>query len=307
MTSSANASPDLPTIMLSSMDHVDPAYESLLAVYRNQKDAWLRVQRQGGRGLPPTTPPTTPPADGLFLAEGELVVRKLLTSPTCHTQSVLCTPTRLAAMADALAHLSPSVPIFVAPRPILASIIGFDLHRGILAAGYRLTPPTAGPLIEDSRTLILCENLANHDNLGAIFRNVATLAGDRAAILLSPASCDPLYRKSIRVSMGHALGVPFATLDPWLGGLDAIGTHTYEIFALTPAPDAIPIQSLAHAIKPSSRLALMLGAEGPGLSAQAMNRATQRVQIPMQPGTDSLNVATALAVALSHLRAVVSA
>lgn len=265
-----------------------------LLPYRNQKDAWLRAQREGGTGL----------ADGLFLAEGELVVRTLLDSPH-RTLSVLCTPARLLAMTDALARLGPETPVFVAERPLLERIVGYDLHRGVLALGARTDPPTAPDLLARARLLVVCEDLSNHDNLGAIFRNVACLVGAPkpstlpGAVLLSPRCCDPLYRKSLRVSMGHALRVPFATLSPWPDALSGVPGAGFDLFALTPRPGATALKESTR--NANARVAILIGAEGPGLSDGALRAATRRVRIPMAPGADSINVATALAIALAHL------
>ncbi len=292
---SAHRHPGLKTITVADLD--DPGLDSLLAPYRNQKDAWLRVQQQGGTGL----------GDGLFLAEGELVVRTLVESPH-RVVSVLCTPTRLEAMGDTLAVLPVETPILVAGRGVVEQILGFDMHRGILALGQRLNPPTADDLIARARLVVVCEDLANHDNIGAVFRNVACLAGVSAnasgpisaAVLLSPGCCDPLYRKSLRVSMGHALRVPFARLEPWPRGLDRLETAGFEILALTLGAEAVDIGKLER--YPNTKLAVVLGAEGPGLSEETLAAATTRVRIPMAAGADSLNVATSLAVVLSHLR-----
>jgi tRNA G18 (ribose-2'-O)-methylase SpoU len=276
-------------------DLADPGLDGLLAPYRNQKDAWLRVQQHGGTGFD----------DGLFMAEGELVVRALVESRH-RVVSVLCTPTRLAAMGDALGSLPPETPVLAAERGVIEQILGFDMHRGVLALGQRVDPPTADDLIAKARLLVVCEDLANHDNTGAVFRNTACLAwpggvpDDRlsAAVLLSPGCCDPLYRKSLRVSMGHALRLPFARLEPWPNGVDRLERAGFTTLALTPHPTAIDIRDIKHT--PNTKLAVLLGAEGPGLTGDVMARATVRARIPMAAGADSLNVATALAVVLSH-------
>lgn len=262
----------------------------LLDPYRNQKDAWLRAQRSGGTGL------TSEPGEGLFMAEGELVVNALIDSPH-RVVSVLCTPRRLETIAEAFGKLPAGTPILVAERRVVEQVVGFDLHRGVLALGQRHEPPTASDLLANARLLVLCEDLANHDNTGAVFRNVACLAGDGAAVLLSPGCCDPLYRKSLRVSMGHALRVPFATLEPW--DCATVRDAGFVTIAMTPDAGADDIREHEHT--PNTRLALLLGAEGPGLTAESLAAASRRVRIPMAPGADSLNVATSLAVALSHL------
>lgn len=288
--SSAHPHPSLNTIEVA--DPGDPALDHLLAPYRNQKDAWLRAQRDGSTGL----------GGGLFMAEGELVVRALVESGARsghRVVSVLCTPTRLAGIADALGRLPRGTPVLVAERPVIEQIVGFDLHRGILALGERAGPPTADEVIARCRVLVVCEDLANHDNTGAVFRNLACLAGEGAGVLLSPGCCDPLYRKSLRVSMGHALRLPFAGLEPWPGGLERLGVAGFTTLALTPGDGAEDLRTIKH--NANIKTALLLGAEGPGLSGGALARAARRVRIPMAAGADSLNVATALAVALSHL------
>jgi tRNA G18 (ribose-2'-O)-methylase SpoU len=210
-------------------------------------------------------------------------------------------------MAGALERLDPSTPVFVAERPVLERIVGFDLHRGILAAGRRARAPAAVDLVGRAGLLVLCEDLANHDNMGAIFRNVACLAGGAgpgsprmpAAILLSPRCCDPLYRKSLRVSMGHALRVPFARLEPWPEGLGMVERAGFEIAALAPAESGVLVSEYTPG--PHTRPALLIGTEGEGLTGGSLALARARVRIPMAPGADSLNVATALAIALFRL------
>ncbi len=295
---SAHRHPSLNTITITSLDACDPG--ELLDPYRNQKDAWLRAQASGGTGI------EGQPGDGLFMAEGELVVGSLLESAH-RVVSVLCTPRRLETMRERFGSLPTGTPILVAERPVVEQIVGFDLHRGVLALGQRTDPPAATDLLETARLLVLCEGLANHDNIGAVFRNVACLAGAGggvgggvgAAVLLSPDCCDPLYRKSLRVSMGHALRLPFARLDPWAEGLEAVRTAGFETIALTPDPAAEDIRHYKQT--PNTKPALLLGAEGPGLEEGTLAGASRRVRIPMAAGADSLNVATALAVALSHL------
>lgn len=287
---SAHRHPGLNTIEITDLDSA--GFADLLVPYRDQKDAWLRAQHSGGTGLGGAR------AEGLFMAEGELVVRTLIESEHS-VVSVLCTPRRLETMRADLERLPRETPVFVAERRVVEQIVGFDLHRGVLAVGRRHRPPSAADLLERSRLLVLCEDLANHDNVGAVFRNVACLAGVEAGVLLSPACCDPLYRKSLRVSMGHALRVPFGRLEPWDPGLGVVREAGFETIALTPDPAAEDIRNFKHT--PNIRLALVLGAEGPGLAEATLAAADRRVRIPMAPGADSLNVATSLAVALSHL------
>ncbi|MEN0020815.1 MAG: RNA methyltransferase [Planctomycetota bacterium] len=265
----------------------DPA-DPRVAVYRNQKDAWLAVQRGED------------PADkraGLFMAEGELVVRTLLASRH-RIHSVLISDNRLAVMADALAGIAQEVPIYVGSASLLESIVGFAMHRGVLAAGVRPGPTDIDSLLADREVLLIAEDLANHDNVGGVFRSLAAIAGvDRSAVLLSPRCCDPLYRKALRVSMGTVLQVPWAVLEPWPEGLDRVRAAGYRIDALTPAADAVSIDEPVAA----GRVALLLGAEGPGLTEAAMAAADRRVRIPIDAAVDSLNAAVSASVAIYAL------
>ena len=295
-----------------------------VAIFRNQKDAWLTVRRNLAAQAHAHTQTHSHPQGisgtglddriaGLFMAEGELVVRQLVQSEF-PVHSVLMGEARLESTADLRADLSADVPVYVADGPTIAAIVGFDLHRGLLAAGIRPRPSPhtleslAAPLPTASgtgshRTLIVLEELANHDNIGAIFRNAAALIGaDHAGVVLSPRCADPLYRKALRVSIGQALRVPFCWADdedkPWPHPLTHLATLGYRVLALTPADDAVDI---ADVPRDSTPTALVLGAEGPGLTDAAMRACTHRVRIPIRAEADSLNVATTAAVALHAL------
>lgn len=272
---------------------IESPHDPRIEIYRNQKDAWLKAQQ----GLDPADRKA-----GLFMAEGELVVRTLLASGL-KIHSLLLSETRLAAMADALAGLAPSVPVFVASREVLEAIIGFDLHRGILAAGVRPCHPPLQDLLATRSTVLVLEDLANHDNMGSLFRSLAALGGiDRSAVLLSPRCCDPLYRKALRVSMGAALRIPWAVVDPWPSGLHSLREARFEILAMTPESRAQDVRSLRDLPTGTRRkLALLLGAEGPGLSTEAMVWADRRIRISIDPAIDSLNVGVAGAIALAIL------
>jgi tRNA G18 (ribose-2'-O)-methylase SpoU len=233
---------------------------------------------------------------GVFIAEGELVVRRLVAS-RFPVRSLLVTPQGLERLDDVGRALPETTPVYVADTDLLGAIVGFPFHRGILACGQRLAPAPLDDLLKSAGTLVILEDLANADNVGAVFRNTGALAGPDAAVLLSPGCCDPLYRKSLRVSMGQALRIPYAKLEEWPASLDQVEKAGFELLALTPDPAAQDINQF----RPGPRVAMLLGAEGPGLTDAAFGRAKARVRIPMDPGADSLNVATAGAIALAIL------
>jgi len=233
---------------------------------------------------------------GRFIVEGSIALERLIRASRFPLQSLLIAEARQASLAPLLEYLSPSIPIYVASQPVMDAITGFHIHRGVLALARRVATETpqqliaslpAGPL-----TLFGLVGLSNHDNVGACFRNAAALGAD--AVLLDETSCDPLYRKSIRVSSGAALTVPFAHGGTGENLLAALGPARITPWALSPANGA-PLHTLA----PPERLAIILGAEGPGLPPDLLSKAT-RVSIPMSGGMDSLNVATAGAIALAH-------
>jgi tRNA G18 (ribose-2'-O)-methylase SpoU len=234
---------------------------------------------------------------GRFIAEGEVVLRVLANSRRFAAESVLVDEKRLAKLAPILEALPAETSVFSATQAVIDAIAGFHLHRGILAVGRRPAELGAEALLaglpEASRVMVLF-GIANHDNMGGLFRNAAAFGVD--AVLLDPTSCDPLYRKAIRVSVGGALVVPFARLGPGEDVLALLARHGFEALALSPA-GAEPLSSLRRA----SRCAVLLGAEGPGLPVSVLARA-RTVAIPMAAGFDSLNVATAAAIVLHHLR-----
>lgn len=262
----------------------DPA-DPRLADYANLTDAALRDRER--LGLQPA-----------FIAEGEPVVRHLIGS-RFPVRSVLVSPDRLDRLAD-LAHSLPhSCPLFVATPEVIRGIVGFPFHRGVLACGERLPNPEPLSLAAACRALVICEDLCNPDNVGAVFRNLSALGGRGCGVLLTPRCCDPLYRKAIRVSMGHALRIPFSTLQPWPGGIAALSGLGFQTISLGLSPSAVPLQSLDPARL--TRPALIVGSEGPGLTDAALRASDLCARIPMAPGADSLNVAVALGVALAHL------
>jgi tRNA G18 (ribose-2'-O)-methylase SpoU len=267
---------------------IESADDPRVWVYRNQKDAWLRAQRG------------ETPADrqaGLFMAEGDLVVRTLIDSGM-GIHSVLVTEQRLETMRDAFERLPDDVPVFVGSRAVLESIIGFDLHRGVLAAGRRPAAPALPDLLGSISVLLVLEDLCNHDNLGSLFRSLAALVGPgRGGILLSPRCCDPLYRKALRVSMGATLRVRWAVGEPWPACLDLVRNVGFEVFGMTPAEGAEDLGTM----KLPPRLAIVLGAEGPGLTPEALAKCDRTVRIPIDSEIDSLNVSVAGAIVLAQL------
>ena len=239
---------------------------------------------------------------GVFVAEGKLVVSRLLL-PACrfHVRSMLVLEQRLNELLP-LAELRGDFPVYVADRPTMDAIVGFRFHQGCLAVGALDTHASAASVLDalpaGRRTVVVLEDLVDLDNVGSVFRNAAALGAD--AVLLSPRSADPMYRKAIRTSMGHALLLPWARFDIWPEGLDTLRTRGFALLALTPAPDAEPIAAAAARLDaaPLRGVALMLGAEGDGLSPAALRAADARVRIPMANDVDSINIATAAAVAL---------
>ncbi len=235
---------------------------------------------------------------GLFIAEGEVVLRHLVAGGRFRTVSVLIDSRRLEKIAPILADLPNDVPVFHAPQEILTAIAGFPLHRGILGLGLGGEPATAEQLLASlgpDALLLVLYGIANHDNLGAIFRNAAAFGVD--GVILDAHCCDPLYRKALRVSVGAGLIVPFARLAPGEDALALLAAHEIEAIALTPG-GATPLSKLRR----TDRMAVLLGAEGPGLADEVIARA-RSVSIPMARGFDSLNVATTSGIVLHHLTA----
>lgn len=253
-------------------DPADPRLED----YRNLKERHLHAR------------------SGRFVAESERVVRRLLAS-RLQVESVLVTPTRFQAMADAWASpLSSPFPVYRASSAVLDAIAGFHVHRGCLAIGRR---PSPRPLASGARAVVVLEDLVDVDNLGAVARNAVAFGAD--ALLLSPRCADPFYRKAIRVALGAVFELPITRLERWPDDLEALRARGFSLVAAALTPDATPLPRFT----PPARWALLLGAEGPGLSPQALALCDHRVTIPMSPspGADSLNVANASAVMLYAL------
>jgi tRNA G18 (ribose-2'-O)-methylase SpoU len=235
-------------------------------------------------------------AAGVFVVEGMTAIGRLLDSD--HTVlSLLLTESRYERMAERLADVD--VPVFVATRDILRATVGFDLHRGAVALARRPALPSLDDVLANAQTVLVLEGLNDHENLGTIARTARALGVD--ALVLDPSCADPFYRRSIRVSMGEMLFLSITVVADWPADLARIRTAGFRLLALTPAADAVPLRSLWRA--PGERLALMLGAEGPGLTPAAQQAADQRVRIEISTHVDSVNVGHAAAIALHALAA----
>ncbi len=249
-----------------------------LADYRDIRDRGLL----GRDGIP-----------GLFVGEQPLIVQRMLSMPGV-TKSVLVVTT----WADRIAPLAPpEVPVYVAPLDLMRRVAGFTVHRGVLAVGYRakVERPSLNAIIsgDGPLTLLLCENITNIDNIGLLFRNAAAFAVD--GVLLSPKCHDPLYRKSLRVAIGHALTVPFARSEDWAGELARLQQERNVTLVATGLDErAVELDSAPC----PTRVGLVVGSEFDGLPSATLDQCDAIVKVPMARGVDSLNVAVAAAVCL---------
>lgn len=235
--------------------------------------------------------PDLPTGRGLVIAEGVLVVRRMLTSRFT-PRALLGTDRRLTELTADLA--SRNTPYYRVSAEVMAEVVGFHLNRGVLAAAQRVPEPSFAQLVEGPRTIAVLEGVNDHENLGSIFRNAAGLGVD--AVLFGSGCADPLYRRAVRVSMGHALLVPYARAANWPADLFMLRERGFRLLAMTPDPKACPLPEAMATVR-AEQVAVLVGAEGPGLSEAAMRASDMRVCIPMSRGTDSLNVATAAALA----------
>ncbi|MFC5089569.1 TrmH family RNA methyltransferase [Corynebacterium aquatimens] len=255
--------------------------------------------------------PDLPGGKGYVIAEGPLVAGRLVES-RFPLRCVVGFERRVEEFAAEHGRALCGVPLYAVTREVLAEAAGFDMHRGLLAVADRAPERTVTSLIDDLShphtltTLIVLEGVGDHENIGAIFRNAAGMGVD--GVLLGAGTADPLYRRSVRVSMGHVLRTPFARMEgtptTWQRSLDQLREAGFHIVALTPAPDAVHLRDAVTFTSPDNptpqpydRVAFLVGAEGPGLTEHAMRACDVRAQIPMAPGTDSLNVATSAAIA----------
>ena len=234
---------------------------------------------------------------GGFIAEGEVVLNVLARSARHRARSLLIAEKRLEKLAPLIAAFGEDVAVYAAGQAVMDAIAGFPIHRGILAHGERSAPQSASDLLAaagpDAAVVVVLFGIANHDNIGGIFRNAAAFGA--AGVLIDPTCCDPLYRKAIRVSVGAALSLPFARLAPDEDAIALLRHHRYTPLALSPA-GRTPLRALARPRRP----AVLLGAEGPGLAADVLARA-ETIAIPMAGAFDSLNVATTSGIVLHHL------
>ncbi|MFK4036948.1 TrmH family RNA methyltransferase [Nonomuraea wenchangensis] len=264
------------------LEYVTDADDPRLSDYTRLRDVELRKSLEAERGL--------------FLAEGEKVIRRAI-GAGYPIRSVLTTRRWLPSLADVLGDSL----VYVVSDEIMAGIAGFKVHRGALASMERLPLPSVERLLKGgARRLLVLEDLVDHSNIGAIFRSAAALGVD--AVILSPRCADPLYRRAVKVSMGAVFSIPYARMDDWYEGLSRLREAGFQTLALTPDQKATPIDTA----KLSDRVALLLGSEGDGLSSHWLEEADQAVCIPMSAtamaaGVDSLNVVAAAAIACHGL------
>ncbi|MCK5929119.1 MAG: RNA methyltransferase [Nocardioides sp.] len=252
----------------------DPA-DPRLADYRDLRDVQLRRALEAEHGL--------------FLAEGEKVVRRAVEGGF-EARSFLMAPRWLDGLADVLD--ASDAPCYVLSEALAERVTGFHVHRGALASLHRRPDPSPESVIEGARFVLVLEDLVDHTNVGAAFRSGAALGVD--AVLLSPRCADPLYRRAVKVGMGAVFSLPWTRVPDWYDALPTLAGHGFTSVALTLAPDAVPLE---EAVAGLDRVALVLGSEGQGLTSRWEQSADRRAIIPMAAGIDSLNVAAAAAVA----------
>ncbi|HET6627019.1 MAG TPA: RNA methyltransferase [Nocardioidaceae bacterium] len=260
---------------MAALIHLDDPADPRLADYRDLRDVELRKHVEAEHGL--------------FLAEGEKVVRRAVEAGFT-PRSFLMAPRWLDGLSDVLDSVDATC--YVVSEDLAEQVTGFHVHRGALASLRRAPLRPAAEVLDGARTVVALENVVDHTNVGAIFRSAAALGVD--AILLSPRCADPLYRRAIKVAMGAVFSVPYARMEDWYDGVATLSAAGFTTVALTPAEDAVDIEQAVAGVE---KVALLMGSEGPGLSARWMRSADVRAVIPMAAGIDSLNVAAATAVA----------
>jgi tRNA G18 (ribose-2'-O)-methylase SpoU len=260
---------------MAQLVEVDDAHDPRLVDYRDLRDVELRKHLEAEHGL--------------FIAEGEKVVRRAAEAGHV-ARSFLMAPRWLDGLADVLDRSD--APCYVVSEQLAEQVTGFHVHRGALASLERRPLPSVSDVLAGARTVVVLEDVVDHTNVGAVFRAAAGLGVD--TVLLSPRCADPLYRRSVKVAMGAVFSLPYARLDDWYDALTDVSAAGFTTVALTLADDAVEIE---NAVAGLDRVALVLGAEGHGLSARWEQSADRRAVIPMAAGIDSLNVASAAAVA----------
>jgi tRNA G18 (ribose-2'-O)-methylase SpoU len=258
---------------------VDEPDDPRLALYRNLPDHRLLTDQ------------------GLFMAEGRLVVRRLIEGQRLAARSAMVTEAALVPLGDLLATRT-ELPVYLVPQAVMNGVTGFNLHRGCLALGERPRPCHWQELATPARRVIALERVGNADNVGSVFRSAAAFGVD--AVLLEQGCTDPLYRKAIRTSMGAALTMPFAAAEPWPDVLRVLAGNGWVTLAMTPSARAQPLASIVPAIA-DRPVVLVMGHEGDGVSSEALDACTHHARIPMTGGIDSINVAVATAIALYEL------
>ena len=227
-------------------------------------------------------------AEGLFIAEGDKVIRRAIAAGY-PLRSMLVTDDKLAAIADLAA--ASAAPCYVVPPEVAERLTGYRVHRGALASMQRLPTRPVAEVLAGAERVVVLEDIVDHANVGSVFRCAAALGFD--AVLLAPRCADPLYRRAVKVSMGAVFALPYSRMTDWRGGVAALQAAGFRVLALTPDPTATPISRIA----PAGRLAMLIGGEGHGLSDRWLGAADEAVRIPMSRGIDSLNVASAAAIA----------
>jgi tRNA G18 (ribose-2'-O)-methylase SpoU len=276
------------------VEQIDDPEDPRLGDYRHLTDAAARRAVEHGGG------------GGIFIAEGLLALRQLLRSPF-RVRSILATPARVDAVRAELDEVdSPVGPtvaaaLLVAPREVLESVTGYDVHRGVLAAADRGSPVSAEQVLPGTSRLLVIAGVNDTENLGALFRNAAALG--MHGVVLDDTAADPLYRRSIRVSAGWSLRMPYVRMGSARGIPAALRTHGFRTVALTPGDGAVPVDHAAATGVLDDPVALVVGAEGPGLSPDVLEHCDVGVRIPMSGEVDSLNVATSFAVVATYAAA----
>lgn len=265
----------MPLVMVEDLD------DARLADYRHLREPNVRVRVERDAGI--------------FTVEGWLSLEALAESPYPVRSALVATK----HAARAVSIVGSDVPVYAVPESALEHVTGVHFHRGVVGVAERPAAVDPRAVLDGARRVLVVEGVNDYENLGSLFRNASAFGVD--AVLLDPTTSDPLYRRATRVSLGHVLRVPFARVDPeaWPTILGDLRRDGMAVLALTPAADATPLGSVLDQLP--DKVAVLVGAEGPGLTAEAMAAADHRVHIPMTPGTDSVNVATAAAIALAAL------